>query len=240
MINGTQKVLEIDAINSFYGLSHILFDVSLEIQKGQITCLLGRNGSGKTTTIRSVVGLIPPKSGSIRFLGQDIQKLPAHIISRKGIKAAFSDQRVFGDLTVRENLDINRRSKVEGQDDWDYDQIYNLFPILKKYQSRWARTLSGGEQQMLCIANALMGNPTLLLLDEPTIGLAPVIIDLIEKHIRQLKDRNISILLTEQNVKFAQELGDDCFIIDTGEIRYKGTFSELLNNEYVVRTYLAV
>jgi branched-chain amino acid transport system ATP-binding protein len=240
MTENTQKVLEIDTINSFYGLSHILFDVTIDIQKGQITCLLGRNGSGKTTTIRSVVGLTPPKSGNIRFLGEEIQKLPAHSISKKGIKAAFSEQRVFGDLTVRENLEINSQSNSENQDDWGYDRIYNLFPILKKYESRWARTLSGGEQQMLCIANALMGNPILLLLDEPTIGLAPVIIDLIEHHIRQLKDKNISILLTEQNVKFAQELGDECFIIDTGEIRYKGTFRELLNNDYVVRTYLAV
>ena len=242
MSGGNEKVIELQREDTYYGLSHILFGVSLEIQKGEIMCLLGRNGAGKTTTIRSIAGLTPPKSGHIYFLGEDIAKAPAHIIARKGIRTAFSDKRVFGDLTVRENLEIGRRNPTveENVKAWDYDRIYDLFPVLKKYEKRWAKTLSGGEQQMLCVASALMGNPKLLLLDEPTTGLSPVVIETMGEHILTLKEENISILLAEQNVKFARALGNRCYIIDIGEIRYQGTFEELSQNEYVTRTYLAV
>lgn len=242
MIGEKRTVLEIQGINTFYGLSHILFGVSFEIKEGEIMCLLGRNGAGKTTTIRSINGLTPPKSGHIYFLGEDIAKMSAHAIANKGIRSAFSDKRVFGDLTVGENLEISKRrtSVEESMETWDYAKIYHLFPILKKYEKRWARTLSGGEQQMLCVANALMGNPKMLLLDEPTTGLAPLIVDTIVEQIHGLKKEGISILLTEQNVKFAMEAGDRCNIIDTGEIRFHGTFDDLSNNEYVVQTYLTV
>jgi branched-chain amino acid transport system ATP-binding protein len=214
----------------------------LDIKDGEILCLLGRNGAGKTTAIRSIAGLTPPKSGSIYFLGEDVAKMPAHLIARKGIRPAFSDKRVFGDLTVKENLDISRDESLVDNDKtpWNFDRIYALFPVLKKYEKRWARSLSGGEQQMLCVASALMGNPKLLLLDEPTIGLAPVIINAMGEHIVKLRDEGICILLTEQNVKFAMSLGDRCYILDVGEIRFHGDFEELSKNEYVVRTYLAV
>lgn len=237
-----RTVLQLREIHTFYALSHILFGVSLEIREGEVMCLLGRNGAGKTTTIKSIAGLTPPKSGLIYFLNEDITRMPAHLITRRGIRPAFSDKRVFGDLTVRENLEISK-SKPVGHGlmkPWDYEKIYELFPVLKKYEKRWARTLSGGEQQMLCIASALMGNPRLLLLDEPTTGLAPLITEAIGTHILKLKKEGISILLAEQNVKFATEWGDRCCIIDVGEIRFEGTFDDLSKNEYVVRTYLAV
>jgi branched-chain amino acid transport system ATP-binding protein len=242
LIEGKRTVLEIKGIDTFYELSHILFGVSLEIKEGEVLSLLGRNGAGKTTTIRSISGLTPPKSGSIYFLGEDIAKKPAHIIARKGIRCAFSDKRAFGDLTIRENLEIGRRDfSTEGSKKiWDYDKVYDLFPVLKKYEKRWAKTLSGGEQQMLCVASALMGNPKLLLLDEPTTGLSPVIINTMSEHILRLKDEGISILLAEQNVKFAMELGDRFYIIDTGGVRFHGTLDELSSNDYVMRTYLAV
>lgn len=234
--------MQLQGIHTFYGLSHILFGVSLEIREGEVMCLLGRNGAGKTTTIRSIAGLTPPKSGRIYFLGEDITRTPAHLITRKGIRPAFSDKRVFGDLTVRENLDISRSKPLKNEmvKTWDYGRVYELFPVLKKYEKRWARTLSGGEQQMLCVASALMGNPRLLLLDEPTTGLSPLVIQTMGEHILKLKEEGLSILLAEQNVKFATEWGDRCCIIDVGEIRFEGRFDELSKNEDIVRTYLAV
>lgn len=242
MTDPETQILGIEKINTYYGLSHVLFDVTLHLVRGEVLCLLGRNGAGKTTTIRSIGGLTPAKNGKIFFLGEDISNCPPHIIAQKGILCAFSDRRVFGDLTVRENLEIGRmrRSITEGQELWDYERVYDLFPVLKKYEKRWGRTLSGGEQQMVCVAKALMGNPRLLLLDEPTTGLAPVVIDVIARQIRLLKEEGISILLAEQNVKFATELGDRCYIIDVGEIKFQGTFGDLKKDDYVVRTYLAV
>ncbi|MBI4595519.1 MAG: ABC transporter ATP-binding protein [Candidatus Tectomicrobia bacterium] len=237
-----KTVLEVQKIDTYYGLSHILFGVSLEIREGEVMCLLGRNGAGKTTTIRSIAGLTPPKSGNVLFMGEDITKKPVHAIARKGVLCAFSDRRVFGELTVKENLEIGRRSPSadDGMELWDFERVYELFPVLKKYQKRWAGTLSGGEQQILCVARALMGNPKLLLLDEPTTGLAPVIVDTMGEHILKLKDQGLSVLLAEQNVKFAMELGDRCCVIDVGEIRFQGSFDELSKSEYVMRTYLAV
>lgn len=237
-----QNILKVVEIDTYYGLSHILYKVSFEINKGEIVCFLGRNGSGKTTTIRSIMGLTPPKSGTIQYLGEDITKKPTNIIARKGIRVAFSELRVLGALTVKENLEINRGEPATGGSEyiWDYDKIYTLFPVLKKYKKRMANTLSGGEQQMLCVANALMGNPKLLILDEPTTGLAPLIVNSIGEYIRNLKNMGMSVLLTEQNIKFAQKLGDKYFIIDNGKICHSGKCSELFNNDYIVRKYLAI
>ena len=241
-MKASKPILQVKDIETYYGLSHILFHLSLDMEEGEVLGLLGRNGAGKTTTIRSIIGLTPAKSGSIHFGEEDITRTPPFVIARMGIRASFSDKRVFGDLTVKENLEIGKRvvSKGTGKKVWDYDSIYALFPVLHKYENRWARTLSGGEQQMLCVASALMGNPELLLLDEPTIGLSPVVIDAMAEQIQRLKTEGMSILIAEQNIKFAMELGSRFYIIDTGEVRFHGTLDELSSNDFVMRTYLAV
>jgi branched-chain amino acid transport system ATP-binding protein len=234
-------MLSVEAIDTYYGQSHVLFAVSLALHEGEVVCLLGRNGAGKTTTIRSIVGLTPPRSGTVHFLGEDIAQSSAHAIARKGIRCAFSEKRVFGELTVRENIELGRRTVTNGRGHaWDFDRIYDVFPVLKQYERRWAGTLSGGEQQMLCVARALMGNPRLLILDEPTIGLAPVMVDRVGEQIRRLKAEGVSILLAEQNVKFALELADRCYVIDVGEMKFEGTRQGLVGADDVVRRYLAV
>ena len=241
-MKASKPILQVKDIETYYGLSHILFHLSLDIEEGEVLGLLGRNGAGKTTTIRSIIGLTPAKSGNIHFGEEDITRTPPYVIARKGIRAAFSDKRVFGDLTVKENLEIGKRVVPEGTGKkvWDYESVYGLFPVLQRYENRWARTLSGGEQQMLCVASALMGNPQLLLLDEPTIGLSPVVIDAMGEQIKMLKTEGMSILVAEQNIKFAMELGNRFYIIDTGEVRFHGTLEELSSNDFVMRTYLAV
>jgi branched-chain amino acid transport system ATP-binding protein len=234
-------MLSVEAIDTYYGQSHVLFAVSLALHEGEIVCLLGRNGAGKTTTIRSIVGLTPPRSGTVHFLGEDIARSSAHAIARKGIRCAFSEKRVFGELTVRENIELGRRTVTNGSGHaWDFDRIYDVFPVLKQYERRWAGTLSGGEQQMLCVARALMGNPRLLILDEPTIGLAPVMVDRVGEQIRRLKAEGVPILLAEQNVTFALELADRCYVIDVGEMKFEGTRQGLAGADDVVRRYLAV
>jgi branched-chain amino acid transport system ATP-binding protein len=234
-------VLSVDGVQTYYGESHVLFGVSLALLEGEVVCLLGRNGAGKTTTIRSIVGLTPPRSGTVRFLGEDIAHRSAHDIARKGIRSAFSDKRVFGELTVRENIELGRRKASNGRGEaWDFDRIYDVFPVLKRYERRWASTLSGGEQQMLCVARALMGNPRLLILDEPTIGLAPVMVNRVGEQIQRLRSEGIPILLAEQNVKFALELADRCYVIDVGEMKFAGTTKELLAADEVIGRYLAV
>ncbi len=235
-------VLEVKDLHTYYGLSHILFGVSLIVRQGEVTCLLGRNGAGKTTLIKSICGLVPASSGEVWYQGKNIIKTPAHRIASSGVIPAFSDNRIFGNLTVKENLEIGkmRPRSDEKRVIWTIEKIYDLFPILKEFEKRWAGSLSGGQQQILCVAKALMGNPELLILDEPTIGLAPVVIASIGEQIEILKAENTSILLTEQNVKFASRLGDACSIIDMGEIKYQGTFKDLHNNESIVSEYLSV
>ncbi len=237
-----KKILRVQDIHTFYGLSHILFGVSFEIVEGEVLCLLGRNGAGKTTTMRSIAGFTPARSGKIIFYEEEITSQPPNQIARKGIIAAFAEKRVFGNLTIKENLEIARRAPSRDKENggWNFKKVYDLFPVLETYSKRWARSLSGGEQQMLCIARALMSNPDLLLLDEPTTGLAPVVVNNIGKQIRQLQEEGMAILLAEQNVVFAMEIGNNCIIIDTGEIRFTGTFRELTNNESIMRKYLTV
>lgn len=232
-------MLEVAGIHTYYGLSHILFGVSLRVERGEVVCLLGRNGAGKTTTMRSVMGLTPPKQGHIRFKGKEITGQQPYLLARKGIGYVPDDRRIFADLTVRENLEIAAR---ETQRDWRWDQekVFELFPVLKERESQKGGSLSGGEQKMLAIARALMGNPEFLLLDEPMEGLAPLLVRALEEQIRKLKATGLTVLLTEQNVHSALRLADRCYVIDDGHIRYAGTVKELQENEEVRRKYLLV
>lgn len=228
-------MLEVEAINTFYGLSHILFDVSLRVKSGQVVCLLGRNGAGKTTTLKSVLGLTPPKNGHIRFKGEDVTGEQPFRLVRKGIGYVPDDRRIFADLTVGENLEIAAK-KTEGREDWVEQKVYELFPSLKKFALRKGGLLSGGEQKMLAIGRALMGNPDFLLLDEPTEGLAPALVRALGETITRLKEVGLTVLLAEQNVKFTLSLSDYGYIIDNGRICYEGTVKELMEDEDVRRT----
>jgi len=234
-------MLQVKDIHTFYGLSHVLFGVSLEVRQGEVVCLLGRNGAGKTTTIRSIIGLTPPRQGQIIFQGEEITGRPAFQIARRGISWVPDNRRIFPDLTVAENLEIAERSTgVPPGRAWDRAKVFTLFPALEKILGRRGGYLSGGEQQMLSIARALLGNPALLLLDEPTEGLAPLIVQELEEQILRLKQGGISILLAEQNIKSALKLADRCYVMDRGRIRYHGTVDELRQNEEVRSRYLLV
>lgn len=232
-------MLQIEGIHTFYGLSHILFDVSLEVSKGEIVCILGRNGAGKSTTMKSIMGLAPPRQGSIRFQNRDITGVKPHQIARMGMGFVPDDRRVFFDLTVEENLEISERG-VEKPNSWDRYRVYEFFQPLKHIRSRKAGLLSGGEQQMLTIGRALVTNPDLLLLDEPTEGLAPILVGMLEDHILALKDSGLTILLAEQNQKTALNLSDRGYILDNGAIRYQGKIEDLRQNEEIMRRYLLV
>ncbi|MBW1716896.1 MAG: ABC transporter ATP-binding protein [Deltaproteobacteria bacterium] len=232
-------MLEVEEIHTFYGLSHILFGVSLSIESGKVVCLLGRNGAGKSTTLKSIMGLTPPKQGSIRFKEEEIAGKQPYMLVRKGIGYVPDERRIFADLTVADNLEIAER-KVEGGERWDKERVYELFPILKNIVSRRGGCLSGGEQKMLAIGRALMCNPELLLLDEPTEGLAPVMVKVLEDRIGTLKQTGLTVLLAEQNVKTTLRLSDHGYIIDDGKIRYHGSVEELKENEEVRKKYLLI
>jgi branched-chain amino acid transport system ATP-binding protein len=232
-------MLEVEGIHTFYGLSHILFGISLKVDSGKVVCLLGRNGAGKTTTLKSIMGLAPPKRGTIRFKGEEITGTQPYLLARMGIGYVPDDRRIFADLTVEENLEIAAR-RAKGTEGWDKAQVYELFPALKGIESRKGGCLSGGEQKMLAIGRALMGNPVLLLLDEPAEGLAPTLVRSLEKQVGKLKEAGLTVLLAEQNVKSALRLSNDGYIIDDGEIRYQGSIEEIKENDEMRRKYLLV
>jgi branched-chain amino acid transport system ATP-binding protein len=227
-------MLEVESIHTFYGMSHILFDVSLKIKQGQVVCLLGRNGAGKTTTLRSIMGLVPPVRGRVRLHDEDVTGVAPYRLARKGIGYVPDDRRIFADLTVGENLAIAAR-QGPGTEAWDKDKVYELFPPLRPMDGRRGGLLSGGEQKMLAIARALMTNPKLLLLDEPTEGLAPLMVKVLGDRIARLKALGLTVLLAEQNLKFTLGLSDYGYIIDNGRIRCQGPVAELMVNEEVKR-----
>lgn len=229
-------MMVVENINTFYGKSHILFDVSLNMKKGEVVGLLGRNGAGKSTTMKSISGLLSPKTGRIIFEGFEINNLKPYKIVRMGICYVPDDKRIFGDLTVNDNLEI----VYKRQGYWTKERVYELFPQLKEINSRRAGLLSGGEKAMLAIGRALMSNPKLMLLDEPTEGLAPLIVKALEQQILKLKESGISILLAEQNLASALHIVDRAYVIDNGRICYEGTIKELESNEEVKKEHLMV
>jgi branched-chain amino acid transport system ATP-binding protein len=232
-------MLEVEGIHTFYGLSHILFGVSLKVEFREVVCLLGRNGAGKTTTMKSVIGITPPKQGAIRYKGEEITGLAPYLLARKGIGYVPDDRRIFADLTVGENIEIAEK-KARGGEEWNRERVYGLFPALKEIEHRRGGCLSGGEQKMLAIARALMGNPELLLLDEPFEGLAPSLVRILEGQIKKLKETGLTVLLAEQNVRSALKLSDRGYIIDDGHICYEGSIEELKDNDEVRKKYLLV
>ena len=233
-------ILEVNNIYTSYGLSQILFGVSLKVQEGEVISLLGRNGVGKTTTLRSIMGLTPPQSGSIKWRGEEIAGKPTYEISRLGIGFVPEDRRIFSDLTVWENLDVGIQPGRKRENVWTLERVFDLFPALKPIQSRKGGYLSGGEQQMLTIARTLMSNPDLLLLDEPSEGLAPLVVQQLGEQIAKLRREGMTILLCEQNQRFSLDLSDRLYILEKGTIKYEGTVQDFKNDEKIVRTYLAV
>jgi branched-chain amino acid transport system ATP-binding protein len=232
--------LSVERINAYYGLSHILFDVSLQINQGEVAVLLGRNGAGKTTTMLSIMGINPPKSGTVMYKGEDITGLAPYKIARMGVGFVPEDRRIFPDITVYGNLDVGRKSLKKKSKKWTIERIYHLFPILKEFANRHGGTLSGGEQQMLTIARTLMGDPDFLLLDEPSEGLAPLIVKALGEFIAVIKNEGMTVLLSEQNTKFALKHADRAYIVDNGSIKFEGSIEELEKNEEIKKRYLAV
>jgi branched-chain amino acid transport system ATP-binding protein len=232
--------LEVEKINTFYGLSHVLFDVSLNVDEGEVVVVLGRNGAGKTTTMLSIMGINHPKTGVIKYQGFEITRLPPYKIARLGIGYVPEDRKIFPDLTVYANLDVGRKSAKKDGAKWTIERIYRLFPVLEKFAHRQGGTLSGGEQQMLTISRTLMGDPDLLLLDEPSEGLAPLIVKVLGEFVKVIKEERMTVLLSEQNSRFAILHADRAFIVDNGAIKYHGEISELEQNEEVKKRYLAV
>ncbi|MGH7029928.1 MAG: ABC transporter ATP-binding protein [Stellaceae bacterium] len=219
-------LLALEEVHAAYGLSRVLFGVSLEIEAGECVCLLGRNGVGKTTTMRAVMGLTPPGLGRVLWQGRDIAGWAPHRVARAGIGFVPEDRRIFAELTVRENLEVGARAaRRPGR--WTIEAVGELFPILRERRDQRGGFLSGGEQQMLTIARTLMGNPDLLLLDEPSEGLAPLVVDQLRDKIGELKDQGLTILLAEQRVDFALALADRVYVLERGSVRYSGAAAEL-------------
>jgi len=234
-------LLELSHVDAYYDDSHILFDLSLTVESGEVVCLLGRNGAGKTTTARSIAGLTPPRAGRITLRGHDLVGLPPYRIARLGIGFVPEDRRIFPNLTVHENLEVARRTWGNGTaSTWTFERVFDLFPILQQRRRQLGGTLSGGEQQMLTIARTLMGDPAVLLLDEPSEGLAPLVVETLRQQLAQLKRSGLTIVLAEQNVRFVSELGDRVYILEKGMVRYQGSMAAFLADEQVRQAYLAV
>jgi len=231
-------MLQVKKINTFYGKSHVIHGISLEINKGELVSLLGRNGAGKTTTLRTIIGLTPPSSGSVLYEGVDITSNKPFKICRAGIGYVPEGRRIFATLTLEENLNIAIQKNRQRQ--WDRERIFDIFPALAERKKHRGIELSGGEQQMLSVARALMGNPSLLLMDEPTEGLAPLIVQLLIDIIGRIKKEGVTVLLVEQNVESAFKVADRHYILEQGEMVYSGGNEELKNDKEVMLRYLSI
>jgi branched-chain amino acid transport system ATP-binding protein len=234
------EALSLSGINALYGDSHVLHDVSFALDAGRVLALLGRNGAGKTTCMSTIIGFLPPRNGEIRLFGEPITRLQPEMISRRGVGFVPQGRRIFSTLTVRENLIVARRSRAGAAKPWTLERVCELFPRLKERLAQAAGSLSGGEQQMLAIARALMGNPRLLLMDEPSEGLAPLIVAEVKRTLVRLKEEGQSIVLVEQNATLALDIADDVVMLNTGRIAFAGRVDEVRNNETLLTQHLGV
>ena len=239
-MNGAGARLRVSGLNAAYGQAHILTDVALEVGAGEVAALLGRNGAGKSTTFRAILGLIVNRSGAVVFDGEDVSDLPTYDIVRRGLGYVPEDRRIFADLTVEENLLVGRQSPRAGAPTWTRDRLFEIFPNLAQLRNRPGGRMSGGEQQMLTIARTLMGNPSLVLLDEPSEGLAPRIVEQMIEAIRDMKREGLSLLVSEQNLHFARLVADRAYVIEKGRIRFSGTMAEFDARPDIRDAYLAL
>ena len=233
-------MLKVEALNAFYGRAQILFDVGLEVGRGEVVALMGRNGAGKSTTMKAVMGLLPRIAGTVSFMGEDIAGMAPHRIARRGLGYVPEDRRVFGDLTVMENLDTGRQPPRDGAPLWTPEKLFRVFPNLGEMRNRRASRMSGGEQQMLTVSRTLMGNPRLVLLDEPSEGVAPVIVEQMADMILELKREGLAILLSEQNVHFAELVSDRVYVLEKGQVRFAGAMSAFARDDAARREFLGV
>ena len=238
-------LLQANKLNAWYGAAQILFDVGLQVHRGEVVALMGRNGAGKSTTLKALMGMLAKRRGMVNFMGRDISKSEPHQAAALGLAFVPEDRRIFTDLTVMENLEVGRQSPrrwPDGSDAprWTQERLFKLFPNLGEMPLRPGGRRSGGEQQMLTVARSLMGNPYLVLLDEPSEGVAPIIVEQMAQMIVELKAQGVSILLSEQNMHFAELVSDRAYVLEKGQIRYQATMAELSANEEVRRAYLSV
>ncbi len=238
-------LLKAEGLAAWYGAAQILFDVGLEVRRGEVVALMGRNGAGKSTTLKTLMGMVAERQGRIEFMGHDLSRAEPHAVARLGLGYVPEDRRVFSDLTVLENLEVGRQPPRRWPDGsaapgWTPEALFKLFPNLGEMPNRPGGRMSGGEQQMLTVARSLMGNPLLVLLDEPSEGVAPVIVEQMAQMILELKAQGVSILLSEQNMHFAELVSDRAYVLEKGQIRYQATMAELVANTEVRRAYLSM
>ena len=245
MLTSKEVLLEAKDLSAWYGAAQILFDVNLHVRRGEVVALMGRNGAGKSTTLKSLMGLLDKRRGSVSFLGHDISRSEPHHAARLGLGFVPEDRRIFTDLSVTENLEVGRQPPRRWADGsaapvWTPERLFKLFPNLGEMPERLGDRMSGGEQKMLTVARTLMGNPYLVLLDEPSEGVAPLIVEQMARMILELKDQGVSILLSEQNLHFAELVADRAYVLEKGQIRYQGAMTDLAGNENVRRAYLSL
>ena len=240
-----ETLLAVESLCAWYGSAQILFDVALSVERGEVVALMGRNGAGKSTTMKTIMGLVGRRRGTVRFAGSDISRLEPYRIARLGLGFTPEDRRIFADLTVLENLDIGRQPPRQFRNgtpapSWTPERLFALFPNLEERQHNLGGEMSGGEQQMLTVGRTLMGNPLAVLLDEPSEGVAPIIVEQMADNILKLKEQGLAILLSEQNIQFAELVCDRAYVLEKGHIRWQGAMAELLRNEDVQRTFLTM